>query len=123
MIPLECASIRSIARWVLPVLVGPSTAVTPAPRARASLAWVEKEIVIKFLGAAAGMIPALRRCRKSRCRISGGRHQTRINPPNEPRTNRGRIADLPLVRLRSRQQLARCAMRATRWGELRLREP
>ena len=27
---------RSIARWVLPVLVGPSTAVTPAPRARAS---------------------------------------------------------------------------------------
>src|SRR5947208_15215991 len=25
---------RSIARWVLPVLVGPSTAVTPAPGAR-----------------------------------------------------------------------------------------
>src|SRR5690242_14505981 len=34
MIPLECASIRSIARCVLPVLVGPSTAVTPAPGAR-----------------------------------------------------------------------------------------
>src|ERR1700755_1254400 len=34
MMPLECASIRSIARWVLPVLVGPSTAVTPEPRAR-----------------------------------------------------------------------------------------
>jgi hypothetical protein len=34
--PLECASMRSIARCVLPVLVGPSTAVTPAPRARAS---------------------------------------------------------------------------------------
>ena len=32
--PEECASIRSMARWVLPVLVGPSTAVTPAPRAR-----------------------------------------------------------------------------------------
>src|ERR1700712_792172 len=32
--PEECASIRSIARWVLPVLVGPSTAVTPAPGAR-----------------------------------------------------------------------------------------
>jgi hypothetical protein len=32
--PLECASMRSMARWVLPVLVGPSTAVTPAPRAR-----------------------------------------------------------------------------------------
>ena len=25
---------RSMARWVLPVLVGPSTAVTPAPRVR-----------------------------------------------------------------------------------------
>src|SRR5512146_321229 len=33
--PDECASMRSMARWVLPVLVGPSTAVTPAPRARA----------------------------------------------------------------------------------------
>src|SRR5579863_102950 len=36
MIPDECASIRSMARWVFPVLVGPSTAVTPAPRVRAS---------------------------------------------------------------------------------------
>src|ERR1700726_2226555 len=34
MMPEECASIRSIARWVLPVLVGPSTAVTPAPGTR-----------------------------------------------------------------------------------------
>src|SRR5450631_3035165 len=34
--PLECASMRSMARWVLPVLVGPSTAVTPWPRARGS---------------------------------------------------------------------------------------
>src|SRR4051794_31584033 len=34
MTPEECASIRSIARWVLPVLVGPSTAVTPLPGAR-----------------------------------------------------------------------------------------
>src|ERR1700761_639312 len=34
MIPEECAHIRSMARWVLPVLVGPSTAVTPAPGAR-----------------------------------------------------------------------------------------
>jgi hypothetical protein len=32
--PEEWASMRSIARWVLPVLVGPSTAVTPAPGAR-----------------------------------------------------------------------------------------
>src|SRR5215510_5006527 len=34
--PEEWASRRSIARWVLPVVVGPSTAVTPAPRARTS---------------------------------------------------------------------------------------
>ena len=32
MIPISWASMRSMARWVLPVLVGPSTAVTPRPR-------------------------------------------------------------------------------------------
>src|SRR5271156_1556582 len=36
MMPEEWASMRSMARWVLPVLVGPNTAVTPAPRARRS---------------------------------------------------------------------------------------
>src|SRR5215469_7126004 len=36
MMPDEWASIRSMARWVLPVLVGPSTAVTPWPRATGS---------------------------------------------------------------------------------------
>ncbi len=40
--PDECASIRSMARWVLPVLVGPSTAVTPAPGACRWTAWAEK---------------------------------------------------------------------------------
>src|SRR5215213_10828291 len=47
--PLEWASIRSIARCVLPVLVGPSTAVTPAPRTRASREPFgdEKEMVIQ----------------------------------------------------------------------------
>src|SRR5215470_7147150 len=34
MMPEEWPSMRSIARWVLPVLVGPSTAVTPEPGAR-----------------------------------------------------------------------------------------
>src|SRR5690348_11567246 len=47
MIPDECASIRSMARCVLPVLVGPSTAVTPAPGAR-SLANVEGDKAIFF---------------------------------------------------------------------------
>src|SRR5262249_19364290 len=50
MIPVECPSMRSIARWVLPVLVGPSTAVTPAPRARASrLVGDENEMAIAVL--------------------------------------------------------------------------
>ena len=45
--PEECASIRSMARCVLPVLVGPSTAVTPAPRARdVRLGCGEKEMAI-----------------------------------------------------------------------------
>src|SRR5690349_16385466 len=39
--PERCASMRSIARWVLPVLVGPSTAVRrpERPNAPASAAW------------------------------------------------------------------------------------
>src|SRR5215469_11521528 len=53
MMPVEWASIRSIARWVLPVLVGPSTAVTPWPRATASREVAEeKEMGIR--GPAAG---------------------------------------------------------------------
>src|SRR3982074_426284 len=49
MMPDEWASIRSIARWVLPVLVGPSTAVTPWPRATASRdVTKEKDIAIRI---------------------------------------------------------------------------
>src|ERR1041385_2697806 len=48
MMPDEWASIRSIARWVLPVLVGPGTAVTPWPRTTASREVTEeKEIGIR----------------------------------------------------------------------------
>src|SRR2546421_12013722 len=47
MMPEECPSMRSMARWVLPVLVGPSTAVTPAPRApELRLVGEEKEMGI-----------------------------------------------------------------------------
>src|SRR6187401_3561264 len=56
--PDECASMRSIARWVLPVLVGPSTAVTPVPRARASrLLGEENEIAISVPGEGKGPPP------------------------------------------------------------------
>src|SRR5260370_7233927 len=43
MVPEEWASMRSMARCVLPVLVGPRTAVTPAPRARESRATGEEK--------------------------------------------------------------------------------
>src|SRR5580704_10730829 len=47
--PAPCASMRSTARWVLPVLVGPRTAVTPF--ARSARAKRLKIIVIgAFLG-------------------------------------------------------------------------
>src|SRR5262245_38901115 len=60
--PDECPSMRSMARWVLPVLVGPSTAVTPAPRGRASRgAGDENEMAIVVLvrrpASAAGLAP------------------------------------------------------------------
>src|SRR5262252_1951169 len=62
MMPDEWASIRSIARWVLPVLVGPSTAVTPCPRTTASREVTEeKEMGIR--GPAGGSRRALVRPR------------------------------------------------------------
>src|SRR5215213_6534938 len=70
--PEECASMRSIARWVLPVLVGPSTAVTPVPRARASRRGaVEKEMAIKGPGYSEE-ISLRRRSRPARLTTDGG---------------------------------------------------
>src|SRR5215475_4986714 len=43
--PEECASRRSMARCVLPVLVGPSTAVTPAPGARSEAKGEEEKAI------------------------------------------------------------------------------
>src|SRR5215469_3651978 len=66
--PEECASIRSMARCVLPVLVGPNTAVTPEPRARSSRSALgENEI---------GIETRLRRyhARKARACLSQPRH-------------------------------------------------
>src|SRR4029079_1838887 len=65
--PDEWPSIRSMARWVLPVLVGPSTAVTPAPRRRPSrVTGDENEIGIGFPGWEArfprGQAPSVSQC-------------------------------------------------------------
>src|SRR3954463_7857654 len=85
MMPEECPSMRSMARWVLPVLVGPSTAVTPAPRARASrLLGAEKEIdIIDPKGTPLGFLyvfvcTTMRRC-KGLC-LSCGTSLERIAP-------------------------------------------
>src|SRR5487761_2197458 len=72
MIPEECASIRSIARWVLPGLVGPSTAVTPAPGARA-LASVGGEDEKAMFPGGFSFVPAL--CRH--CEPAG---RTNVRP-------------------------------------------
>src|ERR1700738_329244 len=99
MMPLECASIRSMARWVLPVLVGPSTAVTPAPRARASRSVAGEEgIGIGGPGCRSGQRQHLY-------------HNNTLESPvlkvwNESGTNRGRIGDTRRVRLRSPRHMA-----------------
>src|SRR5262245_15843296 len=99
--PDEWPSMRSIARWVLPVLVGPSTAVTPAPRRRASRgAGDENEIAIAVL---AGGDPDQRRARPCvpQCITIQRDIRAPIKLANESRTKRARIADSKAIRLRS----------------------
>jgi len=85
--PEECASIRSIARCVLPVLVGPSTAVTPEPRARSSRsARGENEIDIESPAKAVSR-------RKGLSITTGALESPVLNVWNESGTNRGRIGD------------------------------
>src|SRR5436305_8877733 len=100
MMPEECASMRSIARWVLPVLVGPSTAVTPAPRARASRATgEEKEIGISCPAGGEGSL-------RSPYPPSLLYHNVTMEGTlrkhwNESGTNRVRISDSAGVKIRS----------------------
>src|SRR5262245_51969177 len=108
--PDECASIRSIARWVLPVLVGPSTAVTPAPRARASrLLGEENEIAISYPGEWEGPPPF-----PSLLYHNATGEKPVVKLWNESRTNRGRIADSLPVGFRSLPYLAPTLLGATK---------
>src|ERR1700761_3130417 len=115
MMPDECASIRSIARWVFPVLVGPSTAVTPAPRARKSRSVAgENEIGIK--------IPAWTQAYTT-LKHTHLYHNVTLERPvlkvwNESGTNRGRIGDSTPVRIRSPRYMVRQAVLNTRSGEI-----
>src|SRR6266568_8746429 len=131
MIPDECASIRSIARCVLPVLVGPNTAVTPAPRARSSRSALgENEIDIE--GPAGAVATAIKTvllyhnvtpgkpcaCWESPCACW---ESPVLNVWNESGTNRGRIGDSASVRVRSLRYMAPSASFHTRCGENRHR--
>src|SRR6202166_4268311 len=108
-----------MARWVFPVLVGPSTAVTPAPRARKlRSAGGENEIGIK--GPALTPFPAFR-LRQG----PGGDvflyHNVTLERPvlkmwNESGTNRGRIGDSDPVRVRSPRYVAAAPPLNTRSG-------
>src|SRR5215210_2581076 len=111
--PDECPSIRSIARKVLPVLVGPSTAVTPAPRRRPSrVTGDENEIGIRFPGWGGP--------------LSAGGHafvyhnatpdQRALNLGNESGTNPARIGDSGLVEFRSPRHVAGLRTPATTSG-------
>src|SRR3954471_1283134 len=104
--PEECATIRSIARCVLPVLVGPSTAVTPAPGARSCADGEENDEKAIFIG-------FLSRCDGGVCH-----NATRLSPlfklRNESGTNRARIGDSLPVLIRSPQHLGLTAPCSTR---------
>src|SRR5487761_751665 len=118
--PDECASIRSMARCVFPVLVGPSTAVTPAPRARKSRsAGGENEIGIKRPALTPPPFPA----RAPGRWVGDGLlyHNVTLESPvlnvwSESGSNRGRIGDSERVRLRSLRYMAQQPTWNTRSG-------
>src|SRR5271170_511139 len=101
-----------MARCVLPVLVGPSTAVTPAPRARSSRsAGGEKEIGING--------PAFTHHWRDKRRLLY--HNVTLERPvlkmwNESGTNRGRIGDSQPVRVRSPRYMDELPALNTRSG-------
>src|ERR1700728_512327 len=84
-----------MARCVFPVLVGPSTAVTPAPRARRSRS-VEGEKEIGIEG------PGWRAAQRLHLYHNMTLESAVLKVWNESGTNRGRIGDSRTVRLRSR---------------------
>src|ERR1051326_5338842 len=108
--PEECPSIRSMARWVLPVLVGPSTAVTPAPRRRPSrVTGDENEIDISFPGWGG----LLQRADRPLCITMRRRTAAHLTVGNESGTNPARIGDSGAVQLRSPRYLAEPSPGAT----------
>src|SRR5665213_3132976 len=119
--PDEWASIRSMARCVLPVLVGPRTAVTPAPRARASDDgfWENESGITRpdcgqglFAGPAKGLLYHNATVWGRAVEYRG----LRVKLWNESGTKRARIADSRFVQIRSRLHLDRVPSCPTRSG-------
>src|ERR1700733_10086673 len=113
MTPEECASSRSMARWVLPVLVGPSTAVTPKPGARPLPNVGAEEEKTMFSGdfCVVGVSEVFHNATHLR---------SRLKLWNESGTNRARIGDSTPLRLRSPQYLALAPHTGTRSSLARL---
>src|SRR5271165_1084434 len=99
MMPEEWASMRSMARWVLPVLVGPSTAVTPWPRARGSRSPGElNEMGIPAsAGARTGRRVTYTNYLYHNATNTDGTGRCLPRTRNESRTKRARIADSAVI--------------------------
>src|SRR4051812_43645579 len=90
MTPEECATIRSIARWVLPVLVGPSTAVTPKPGARPSegIGAIEEKGMLSNVSASPTLVAS-----RQIVYHNATPRRSQLKFWNESGTNRARIGD------------------------------
>ncbi len=108
MTPLSWPSIRSIARCVLPVLVGPSTAVTFRAlkrRGRGDACMISSEMASGaeaiFQDMASVTTPCRPNCEKSLDRHASVQLRGRVDPRNESGTKAARIGNSPIAALRS----------------------
>src|SRR5882757_8757627 len=98
MMPEEWPSMRSMARWVLPVLVGPRTAVTPRARiGGGSTVGIIKGNGSRWLGVVEQGETAKRPCLERNM----GLFRARVNPPNAHGTERARIGARAIFVIRS----------------------
>src|SRR5689334_3857888 len=101
MSPEEWPSIRSMARCVLPVLVGPSTAVTPAPGARSleNVAWEGEKAICRVIYVLSAPFSA-RHLRAKRNRRVGKAQRAHLRE-HARKGGHGARAPLPTLRVRA----------------------
>src|SRR5579871_6445639 len=103
---------RSMAKWVLPVLVGPSTAVTARDRpASLSEAGAEKATFMRASGKTLATVTYFRHRAECARRLADPYHKAAARKAeffisNESGTNRGRIGDGGRVYVCSSQEIA-----------------